>query len=274
MSEKPFLSRWSQRKAEGRADIARGPAKRPGLRAFSPIVDDQPPELDVPELDVPELDVVEAQTRPQDLKEESESKLTPVAKEQEESRGAPEVEEDAPESDEPNAAEKDLPEVESLDYDSDYSGFMAKGVSERLRNRALRQLWRSNPILANVDGLNDYDEDFRDLGIGLQGLKTSYDAMKGFKIEEETPDELSTGEGSEETSVADSSESQGVEGEHSTTSDSERDSDAAPDDEEADTASLEAAESSPQERLSDESDQVNMESDEDGDQDIQSPEKG
>ncbi len=265
MSEKPFLSRWSQRKAEGRADIARGPAKRPGLRAFSPIVDDQPPELDVPE-----LDVVEAPTRPQDLqdlKEESESKLTPVAKEQEESRGAPEVEEDAPESDEPNAAEKDLPEVESLDYDSDYSGFMAKGVSERLRNRALRQLWRSNPILANVDGLNDYDEDFRDLGLGLQGLKTSYDAMKGFKIEEETPDELSTGEGSEETSVADNSESQGVEGEHSTTSDSERNSDAAPDDEEADTASLEAAESHPQERLSDVSDQ-------DQDQDIQSPEKG
>jgi hypothetical protein len=37
---------------------------------------------------------------------------------------------------------------------------MREGVPEALRNRALRKLWLSDPVLANLDGLNDYDEDF------------------------------------------------------------------------------------------------------------------
>lgn len=56
--------------------------------------------------------------------------------------------------------ESELPDIESLDGESDYSPFMREGVPEMLRNRALRKLWRSNPVLANLDGLNDYDEDF------------------------------------------------------------------------------------------------------------------
>ena len=81
--------------------------------------------------------------------------------------------------------EADLPDVESLDYDSDYLGFMAEGVSEDLRKRALRRLWRSNPILANVDGLNDYDEDFTDAALVLPGLKTAFDAVRGYAPQEE-----------------------------------------------------------------------------------------
>lgn len=54
----------------------------------------------------------------------------------------------------------DLPPVESLDADSDYTGFLADGVPEHLARAALRRLWRTDPVLANLDGLNDYDEDF------------------------------------------------------------------------------------------------------------------
>jgi len=53
----------------------------------------------------------------------------------------------------------DMPPLESLTEDSDYSGFLSPKVSEALRKQALRKLFHSAGI--NVrDGLDDYDEDF------------------------------------------------------------------------------------------------------------------
>ena len=53
----------------------------------------------------------------------------------------------------------DMPPLESLDENSDYSGFLSPGVTEGLRRRALRKLFMS--AVFNVrDGLDDYDEDF------------------------------------------------------------------------------------------------------------------
>lgn len=66
-------------------------------------------------------------------------------------------------------------DVETLDYDSDFTVFMHEKVPEVLRRKALRALWHSNPILANVDGLNDYDEDFTDGATVVEGLKAAYD---------------------------------------------------------------------------------------------------
>lgn len=54
----------------------------------------------------------------------------------------------------------DLPDVETLNRDSDYKPFLAADVPTALRNAALRKLWRSDPVFANLDGLNDYDGDF------------------------------------------------------------------------------------------------------------------
>jgi hypothetical protein len=54
----------------------------------------------------------------------------------------------------------DLPDIETLEKDSDYTPFLAEGVPEAIRKLALRKLWASDPVLANIDGLNDYDEDF------------------------------------------------------------------------------------------------------------------
>ena len=56
--------------------------------------------------------------------------------------------------------DEDMPPLESLDEDSDYSGFLSPGVSERLRRAALRKLF-SSPKLNVVDGLDDYAEDYR-----------------------------------------------------------------------------------------------------------------
>jgi hypothetical protein len=78
----------------------------------------------------------------------------------------------------------DLPDVESLNKDSDYSVFMQEGVPDALRTMALRKLFASNPALAVLDGLNDYDEDYSALGIVAQTVKTAYKAGRGF-IEDE-----------------------------------------------------------------------------------------
>ena len=71
-------------------------------------------------------------------------------------------------------------DIEALDYDSDYTRFMKDGVPEALKRRALRQLWRSDPILANVDGLNDYDGDFTDAALVVDVLKTVHKVGRGY----------------------------------------------------------------------------------------------
>lgn len=54
----------------------------------------------------------------------------------------------------------DLPPLDTLHEDSDYSGFLSPGVSDALRQRALRKLFASNKFQWR-DGLDDYDEDYR-----------------------------------------------------------------------------------------------------------------
>jgi hypothetical protein len=55
---------------------------------------------------------------------------------------------------------EDLPALETLTKDSDFRAFMRPGVPEELRNQALRKLWGSDPVYANLDGLLEYGEDF------------------------------------------------------------------------------------------------------------------
>ena len=77
-------------------------------------------------------------------------------------------------------AELNLPEPETLRPGDNVSGFMGKGVPERLRRRALRHLWKVNPELANLDGLVDYGEDFTDAATVMANLQTAYQVGKGM----------------------------------------------------------------------------------------------
>lgn len=72
-----------------------------------------------------------------------------------------------------------LPDPETLGPGDDFAAFMRAGVPEKFRKVALRRLWRSNPVLACVDGLNDYDEDFRTQAAG-QVVKTAYRVGEGM----------------------------------------------------------------------------------------------
>ena len=73
-----------------------------------------------------------------------------------------------------------LPDIETLTDKSDFRPFMDPRIPEALRNRALRKLWRSNPVFANLDGLNDYDEDYTDAAMVVPGLKTAYQVGRGI----------------------------------------------------------------------------------------------
>jgi len=55
--------------------------------------------------------------------------------------------------------DEDMPPINSLDSDSDFSGFMSSGVSDELRNLALRKLFKA-PSFNIRDGLDEYDEDY------------------------------------------------------------------------------------------------------------------
>lgn len=59
----------------------------------------------------------------------------------------------------PEKADADMPPVETLDQNSDYSQFLSPKVSEKLRQAALRKLFQL-PGMNIVDGLDDYADDY------------------------------------------------------------------------------------------------------------------
>ncbi|MFT5613295.1 MAG: hypothetical protein ACI8Q6_000571, partial [Granulosicoccus sp.] len=77
-------------------------------------------------------------------------------------------------------AELNLPDPDTLKLGDEISGFMSKAVPDRLRRRALRRFWPLNPLLANVDGLVDYGEDFTDAACVIENMQTTYQVGKGM----------------------------------------------------------------------------------------------
>jgi len=77
-------------------------------------------------------------------------------------------------------AKYDLPNPDAIELGMDIKGFLRSEIPEALRRRALRSLWRSNPVLAVLDGLNDYDEDFSVVRASPGGVKTLYQVGKGM----------------------------------------------------------------------------------------------
>jgi hypothetical protein len=96
------------------------------------------------------------------------SRLKAQARERE-AEPAPPVDEQAaapspaPPADAAPAAEPplpvELPDIDQLGEDSDYSAFLAEGVDAELRKRALRKLFHS-PKFNVFDGLDTYRDDF------------------------------------------------------------------------------------------------------------------
>ncbi len=117
-----FLKRWSRRKQQIADDE-------------SPLPDDvQTRDLPVAETLPSVTDAPSPEITEQDLEEASASETQVLS-------------------------DEDMPPIESLDKDSDYSPFLSEGVSKELRNMALKKLFFSGKF-ALRDGLDDYDDDF------------------------------------------------------------------------------------------------------------------
>lgn len=139
MSDKDnFSSRWARRKQAVQEE-----AEREAKAAEAEVVEVAEP------IDIEDVSV--------ELLEESKGDLVASDIDENELLG-----EDGEEGEEQEPHPAEGIDIEKLEYESDFTVFMQDKVPEAVRRMALRKLWRSNPILANIDGLNDYDEDFTD----------------------------------------------------------------------------------------------------------------
>jgi len=91
----------------------------------------------------------------------------------------------------------DLPDIDSLDAGSDFTVFLKEGVPDALRRRALRKLWRLDPVFGHLDGLNDYDLDYTSAATVVEGLKTIYQVGKGMVLGDEEEADKPAEEGAE-----------------------------------------------------------------------------
>lgn len=82
-------------------------------------------------------------------------------------------------SDEDLLAEAGVKAPEDLADAAEVRDFLSQQLPERLKRRALRRLWGTNPVLACRDGLNDYDEDYTDAAAGGP-VRTAYVVGKGM----------------------------------------------------------------------------------------------
>lgn len=141
------------------------------------------------------------------MNEEDESVLKRWSRRKAEAREGVLPEETRVEAEIPDDAEEtidleSLPDPETLTAESDFSVFMRDGVPEDLRRIALRRLWRLDPVLANVDGLVDYGEDFTDAGTVIEGMKTAYRVGKGLLTDAEHADKKGPAQAEEEDRTA------------------------------------------------------------------------
>ena len=86
----------------------------------------------------------------------------------------------AEKSDEALLAEAGFVAPEELETSEAVREFLQSDLPQRLKTRALRKLWRTNPVLACLDGLNDYDDDYTVASAVGVDVKTTYQVGKGL----------------------------------------------------------------------------------------------
>lgn len=89
---------------------------------------------------------------------------------------------------EEEAITRELPSLESLTAESDFSAFMNPKVPDFLQRAALKQLWKSNPFFNFRDGLNEYDDDYTLEPLINAATDTKYHAERGMFDENDPND--------------------------------------------------------------------------------------
>ena len=88
----------------------------------------------------------------------------------------------------------ELPDPEDLADESDLTQFLDGDLPERLRQMALRRLWRLNPLFGHVCDMVEYGEDYTDAATVMEGMQTAYQVGKGYETKATDIDEAEDNE--------------------------------------------------------------------------------
>lgn len=89
---------------------------------------------------------------------------------------------------EEEAIARELPPLESLTAESDFSAFMNPNVPDILQRAALKKLWKSDPFFNFRDGLNEYDDDYNLEPLINAATDTKYHTERGMFDENDPED--------------------------------------------------------------------------------------
>ena len=73
-----------------------------------------------------------------------------------------------------------LPDPNDITEEAGLDRFFDGKIPERLKQMALRRLWRINPLFGIVDEMVEYGEDYTDAATVIDGMQTAYQAGKGY----------------------------------------------------------------------------------------------
>jgi len=102
---------------------------------------------------------------------------------------AAESDEDAALSDAELLEKYELPDPAEIEEEAGLDKFFDGKTPERLRQMALRRLWRINPFFGFVDEMVEYGEDYTDAATVIEGMQTAYQAGKGYMQKVLSPEE-------------------------------------------------------------------------------------
>ena len=100
-----------------------------------------------------------------------------------------ESDEEAVLSDDELLEKYELPDPNDITEEAGLDRFFDGKTPERLRQMALRRLWRINPFFGIVDDMVEYGEDYTDAATVIDGMQTAYQAGKGYLKKAISPEE-------------------------------------------------------------------------------------
>ncbi len=91
-----------------------------------------------------------------------------------------EIDEEAALTDNELLEKYELPDPNDVKEEGELDRFFDGKTPERLRQMALRRLWRINPLFGIVDEMVEYGEDYTDAATVIDGMQTAYQVGKGY----------------------------------------------------------------------------------------------
>ena len=73
-----------------------------------------------------------------------------------------------------------LTNPEKIEDEAGLEAFMETGLPDRLRQMALRRMWRLNPLFRFADEMVEYGENYTDAATVIDGMTTAYQVGKGY----------------------------------------------------------------------------------------------